>query len=78
MWPTIKTRKRIEIHINSYSLEEMQRISIEKFKQKENSQLNRLFNMKDSKVEIIYICPFPLSGDVFKFYMNILELVEIE
>lgn len=56
----------------------MQRISIEKFKQKENSQLNRLFNMKDSKVEIIYICPFPLSGDVFKFYMNILELVEIE
>jgi IQ domain-containing protein H len=78
MWPTIKSRKRIEIHINSFSLDEMQRISIEKFKQKENSQLNRLFNMKDPKVEIIYVCPFPLSADVFKFYMNILELVEIE
>jgi hypothetical protein len=36
-WPEIKKQKRIEIHINSYSLSELQRLTMEKLKQKENS-----------------------------------------
>lgn len=36
-WGEIKKQKRIEIHINSYSLSELQRLTIEKLKQKENS-----------------------------------------
>ena len=36
-WGEIKKQKRVEIHINSYSISEMQRLSIEKFKQKENA-----------------------------------------
>jgi len=30
-WPAIKTRKRIEIHVNSLSIEEAKRISMDKF-----------------------------------------------
>lgn len=30
-WPMIKTRKRVEVHLNSLSIEEMKRISMEKF-----------------------------------------------
>jgi len=30
-WPEIKTKKRVEIHINSYSVSEMQRMTMEKF-----------------------------------------------
>lgn len=36
-WGEIKKQKRIEIHINSYSLAELQRLTVEKLKQKENS-----------------------------------------
>ena len=36
-WPAIKKRKRIEIHVNSLSIEEMKRISMDKFLQRENS-----------------------------------------
>lgn len=36
-WPEIKRKKRIEIHINSISVAEMKRMSMEKFLQRENS-----------------------------------------
>ena len=44
-WPEIKTQKRIEIHINSFSISEMKRMTIEKLKQKENSQIMRIFSV---------------------------------
>jgi hypothetical protein len=36
-WPSIKTRRRVEVHINSVSIEELKRISMEKFLQRENA-----------------------------------------
>ncbi len=30
-WPEIKKRRRVEIHINSISVEEIKRVSMEKF-----------------------------------------------
>jgi hypothetical protein len=36
-WPAIKTRRRVEVHINSISIEELKRISMEKFLQRENA-----------------------------------------
>lgn len=36
-WAEIKKKKRVEIHINSISIEEMKRISMEKFLQRENA-----------------------------------------
>lgn len=36
-WPEIKQRKRVEIHINSISIQEMKRMSMEKFLQRENA-----------------------------------------
>lgn len=77
-WAHIKDNRRIEIHINSFSISEMQRMTIEKYKQKENAQIARLFAVKDPHVNIIYICPFPLTSEIFNYYLKILELVEIE
>ena len=45
-WPAIKTRKRIEIHVNSLSIEEAKRISMDKFLQRENAQISRIFATK--------------------------------
>jgi len=77
-WPSIRQNKRIEIHINSFTIAEVQRMSIEKFKQKENMQIARIFSVKDPNVDVIYICPFPLTNEIYNYYLKILELVEIE
>ena len=34
--------------------------------------------MKDPNVDVIYVCPFPLTNDIYNYYLKILELVEIE
>jgi hypothetical protein len=51
---------------------------MEKLKQRENSQISRVFSIKDPNVDVIYICPFPLTSEVYNYYLKILELVEIE
>lgn len=77
-WPDIKRNKRVEIHCNSFSIAELKRLSVERLKQKENSQIMRIFSVKDPNVDVIYICPYKLTNEVQKYYLKILELVEIE
>lgn len=77
-WPKIKHLKRVEIHCNSFSISELKRLSVESLKQKENSQIMRIFSIKDPNVDVIYICPYTLTNEVYKYYLKILELVEIE
>jgi len=77
-WSEVKRRKRIEIHINSLSVHEMKRISMEKFLQRENAQIARLFAVKDPLVDVIYVSPFTLTNDVTGYYMKILEIGEID
>jgi hypothetical protein len=77
-WPKLKESRRIEIHINSFSISEVQRMTIEKYKQIENAQIARLFTVIDPLVNVIYICPFPLTSEIYNYYLKILELVEIE
>lgn len=77
-WPDIRRNRRVEIHCNSYSTTELRRLTVEKLKQKENSQIMRIFSVKDPNVDVIYICPYTLTSEVYKYYLKILELVEIE
>lgn len=77
-WADIKKKKRVEIHINSISVHEMKRISMEKFLQRENAQISRIFSVKDPLVEVIYVSPFQMTNDVIGYYMKILEIGEIE
>ena len=37
-----------------------------------------MFSLKDPNVDIIYISPYTLTSEVSKYYLKILELVEIE
>lgn len=76
-WPAIKTRRRVEVHINSLSIEELKRISMEKFLQRENAQLSRIFSLKDPEVEVIIVTPFQMTSDVLGYYMKILEIGEV-
>ena len=74
-WKSIKKRKRVEVHINSMSIDELKRISMEKFLQRENAQISRIFGAgKDPNVDIIYVCPYQMTPDVLGYYMKILEI----
>lgn len=53
-------------------------MSIGKLKQKENSQISRLFALKDPNVDIIYVSPYPITDEVFEYYLNIFEMLEFE
>ena len=76
-WPAISQRRRVEVHINSLSISELQRISMEKFLQRENAQLSRIFAMKDPNVDVIYVSPFQMTSDVLGYYLKILEIGDI-
>jgi hypothetical protein len=57
-WSFIRSKRRVEVHISSISIDELKRISMEKFLQRENAQLSRIFSLKDPEVEVIYVTPF--------------------
>jgi hypothetical protein len=56
----------------------MQRMTIENLKQLENAQISRIFRLKDPNVDVIYIAPYMFSTELTKYYMKILELLEID
>lgn len=76
-WKVIKLNKRIEIHINSYSFEDTKRLTMEKFLQRQNTQISRIFNLRDPMVEIIYVCPFDLPAEIINYYHKVLDLGDI-
>lgn len=77
-WPDIRKKKRIEIHVNSLSIGDAKRLSMEKFMQRENLQISRLFLLRDPNVNIIYISPFTFTNDILGYYMKILQIGDIE
>lgn len=77
-WSETKKKRRVEIHINSISIAEMKRMSMEKFMQRENLQITRLFALKNPLVDIIYVCPFDLSQEIIGYYTKVLEIGNIE
>lgn len=77
-WPVIKQKRRVEVHINSISIGDLKRMSMEKFLQRENAQISRIFSVKDPNVDVVYVAPFTMTNDVLGYYMKILEIGEID
>ena len=40
--------------------------------------MGRIFSLKDPNVDVVYVCPYPLTKEITTYYEKILELVEIE
>ena len=76
-WEIIKNRPHFEIHINSISINtpnaKYMNTTFDHFVERENNQLNRIVNLFDSNVEIIYISPYELNQDVIIYYTSIME-----
>ncbi len=81
-WEIIKNRPHIEIHFNSISLNssnsKYMNTTFDHFVERENNQLNRIVNLFDSNVEIIYISPYELNPDIITYYTSIMETFGVE
>ena len=81
-WEIIKNRPHYEIHINSISLnspnDKYINTTFDHFSERENNQLNRIVNLFDSNVEIIYISPHELNQDIIVYYTSIMETFGVE
>jgi hypothetical protein len=71
-WKTIRAKTRVEIHIPSLSRPRHQRISLSNMAARQNSQMARLCRLSDPLVDVVYVCPFPLSEDVAQYYHKLL------
>ena len=67
-WDIAKTSRRIEIHICSYSVEEFKRLTTESFREKEVSQLTRIFKAIEADRFVIFVSPIRLSSEVLRYY----------
>ncbi|KRX03040.1 hypothetical protein PPERSA_08115 [Pseudocohnilembus persalinus] len=77
-WLMMKYQKRVEIHINTYSFDELKRLTMEKVTQRQNIQITRIFALKDPLLELIYISPYDLPQEIINYYYKILELNGLE
>lgn len=71
-WKTIRAKARVEIHVPSLSRPRHQRISLSNMAARQNSQMARLCRLSDPLVDVVYVCPFPLSEDVAQYYHKLL------
>lgn len=63
-WEFIKEAGRVELHYNCLGGNELDKLSISKFEQKQNMQIGRIFRSIERGVEIIYISSSPVPDDV--------------
>lgn len=63
--------------MNSFSLDELKRLTTEKYIQKINLQITRIFCIKDPLVTCVYILPFDIPDDILNYYYKVFELSDI-
>lgn len=69
---------RFEVHINSNSYSELQRLQIENLQYKESQQILRIFNLFDPSLRIVMVLPFNIDQDIIEYYYKILKLQKVQ
>ena len=81
-WELIKSMPRVEIHFNTITQNSPNGLYLNttyhKFSERENNQLNRIINLYDPSIEIIYVSPFKLNSDILSYYYSIMATLGIE
>ncbi|XP_054476032.1 IQ motif-containing protein H [Anoplopoma fimbria] len=72
-WKHIQSSKRTIIHIPSLGYSQSQRMNLRGYDILQNIQISRLCHIRDENVEVIYICPRHLGGDILHYYTSLLK-----
>lgn len=76
-WEQLSNGHRVELHINSFAVDEMKRITCSNLTEKKNLQLTRMFRLKDPKLTIVMVLPNDLPTEVLHYYYRVLELAGV-
>lgn len=76
-WPQLSNGPRVELHVNSFAVDEIKRITVENLTEKKNLQLTRIFRLRDPKLSIIMVLPADLPVEVLNYYHRVLELAGV-
>ena len=63
----------MEIHVPNVNIPHGKRVAFGEYTVALNSQIGRIFNIRDPNVEIIYICPTSIDYEVRKYYDKLIE-----
>ena len=75
-WDVLRFHKRVEVHISSWTGDEMQRVRTERLKQRENTQVSRIFRTTDPNITVIYVSPIGFSAELISYFSKMLSLHE--
>lgn len=76
-WEYMKEAGHVELHYNCLGGNELDKLSISKFEQKQNMQIGRIFRAAKRGVEIIYVSSTPVPDDVKRYYYKVLQLINV-
>lgn len=72
------SRVKYEIHIPSHNMSDWQKISVDRYLEKQNSELCRIFKIAESNLlmetKIIYVSPISFPADILNYYKKLLQL----
>jgi hypothetical protein len=68
-WPSMKTERRLEIHICSLRNDP----TIEDLQTYQNSQIFRICMLRDENIDVIYVSAVPLSEEITRSYYQLLK-----
>ena len=72
-WPRIADSRRVIVHIPSMSVSAFQAQTTPFFEQLQRSQLGRLCDLADDKVEIVLLSPLPYENEALQYYYSMLQ-----
>ncbi|XP_029378322.1 IQ motif-containing protein H [Echeneis naucrates] len=72
-WKHIQSSKRTIIHIPSLGYSQSHRVNLRGFDVLQNIQINRLCEIRDENVDVIYVCPHHLGEDILHYYTSLLK-----